>query len=324
MEQVPEGKKRELSHEEQLAYLRAKLVGNRAFQKCKGQFSYSLDFLAKGIMEESDSPTNFLKRWDEMMAAVRVMLNLFQQLKRDGMSFASGILLNMLSNKSVYFPGEHFPEEETEPLTILMLEPEKTMSLIRLLFEMNEEAFRQFCEYERWWLFENKKFVEQKIKDSLAKAEIESGFKSIINSFSPAVVEFFNGGIGFHLRSELDFFDNLGINFSFGFRSEQSEVLKHFTREEQRRIATWQIRPPKDEVSSPISLGVHPEANHSKWQTFYPSFASFGVSHNLGVVVIPSEFKTCVRITDGERGTVHPVNTYNPYGIHLWGSFRSL
>jgi len=130
-EQVPEGKVP--SREEQLSSLRQKLLGNQAFADCRGRFGF--DTLLK-VVEEADSPTQFCAKWDALSASARIMGNLLAQYRRDGWTQAYGVLKSALARRAYLLPGETIPLDQTTPLTLVILNPEVTLTVINWLLNI--------------------------------------------------------------------------------------------------------------------------------------------------------------------------------------------
>ena len=74
------------------------------------------------------------------------------------------------------------------------------------------------------------------------------------------------------------------LNFVYVFEAEQSEVLKRFSREDQNRIATWQVNLPK--VIACNYVGLHPVKFHHKLEKSQPAFVSLGTSANCGAIIL--------------------------------------
>lgn len=73
---------------------------------------------------------------------------------------------------------------------------------------------------------------------------------------------------------------------------DQAAVLSAFPRDVQYRVGTWQFHVPTamkfGSRKKHFTVALHPEAEHARWQKERPVFASRGVSHGFGAVIVPN------------------------------------
>ena len=302
---MPEEK---LNSEKQLEILRDKLMGNQAFAVCRGKLGTPITGITSNLITETNSPTNFLDEWDEFFGKARVMTNLLAQFHREGMGVAYGELFAALQSKDHFFPGETVPIEKTRPVTLLMLEPTKTIVFLRWLLEEHWVTLRDYLYWkdvekisssygqkveqpslltkQLYEEFPTLEMLARKHLDEYEGAELSSAYReTITNTFSREILK--NGD-----RAELvysqwnDHVENVGrIPFLYMFDMEQSKVLKLFSREDQKRVATWQFHLPKV-IALPIYIGLHPEEFHDDLEKVHPAFVSRGKSQGLGALTL--------------------------------------
>jgi hypothetical protein len=85
-------------------------------------------------------------------------------------------------------------------------------------------------------------------------------------------------------------------NFLFLYQGDQAELLSRFTREQQKKIATWQFRVHPNTISQinnhpsdRLKVGLHMEAEHETWRYTNTSLASLGFSQGMGGLLNPVE-----------------------------------
>jgi hypothetical protein len=83
------------------------------------------------------------------------------------------------------------------------------------------------------------------------------------------------------------------MSCAFGTAMSQSDVLALYDpRISTNLLATWQFNLPKAHrfggEGKRYVLGFHPEAEHARWKKERPAFASVGVSHGMGAIILPN------------------------------------
>ena len=309
---MPEDNK--ISSEQQLEILREKLMGNHAFAVCRGKLGSFISGKANKWITETDSPTSFLNKWDDFFGKVRVMTNLLAQFHRDGMKVAYDQLLRALESKTHFFPGETIPIEQTRPVTILMLEPKKTLIFLRWLLEEHWDTLRAFViwkdgetghnvlgrKVEKPGQLTEQLYEEFPTLETLARKHFyEYEGQELALSYKQTVTDTFRRSVLSKGRaSELpygewnDHIEYVGhIPFVYVFEMEQSEVLKLFSRKDQSRITTWQFNVPK--VLKHFYIGLHPEALHGPFEKSRPTFVSCGESCGFsGLVFVDNPLRS--------------------------------
>jgi hypothetical protein len=296
--QVPEGQT-VASKEEQLAKLREKLMGNQVFGRCRGKLGSALELVDH--VENTNSPTEFLNTWDSAVADARVMGNLLATYKRDRWMHAFDALREALYNKAYFFPGETAPLHETSPITILMLDPERTMLMLEWIVK------EHWMELNAWldkkdgtrtdvtWLsertmklFEMFPTLERRCRDRRRYNFYEGS--DLIFAHRDTVVDAFPQIRNIPMKARDFTFgqwnDHIELEaqqFLFLYEGDQGDLLANFSREEQERIGTWQFDVPK--ALRFFDIGLHPESEHERWQKEFPAFASKGTSHGLGAFI---------------------------------------
>ncbi|MEI6237921.1 MAG: hypothetical protein WCP15_00105 [bacterium] len=333
MKQVPEDKK--VNSEQQLKILRNKLMGNQAFAFCRGKLGKQVVSVAADLIAETGTPTRFLSMWDEFFGKARVMTNLLAQFNRDGMNVAYEELLSALRTDTHFFPGETVPVEQTRPVTVLMLEPEKTVSFLSWLLEEHWMSLRDYLYWkdqkpgffnkvpdkpsvltERLYAnFSKLEELARKHCSGYEGRELSEAYRQeIIDTFPEGALK--NGKVAELGRPQWnDHIEHVGdIPFIYIFEMEQFEVLKMFSREDQKRIATWQFNLPK--VITHFVIGLHPHKMHGCWKKSHPAFVSCGKSHGLaGVALVNSPLNSVAGSMPKYPVSYHSSGKSGKYGI---------
>jgi hypothetical protein len=298
MQTVPEVEVRKpvIFDDEELFALAIKLAGNHSFKQCRGKFETSIDRTVCEIIDDSPSPTIANIRLEEYLRSVMVMGNLLAKLKRDRMKRAFDELRDALRSNGHVILGETIPLEKTVPLTMLMLEPELTLDLVR--WGMGDDRHPDHT--KRIYRLLPTLQAHGKVAEMKAEgygAEIAPSYYDVLAGLPRA----FDEGIPlinpvwktFPKRSVGPGFTHLrDLYFPLAFvfiGKEQDEVLKIFDREQQKRIATWQIDAPRFLFSygnSSFHVGFHEESVHDIWLKRFPAFASKGVSAGHGAFLL--------------------------------------
>lgn len=314
--QVPEGNKKSISPEKQLDILRKHLMGNHAFAICRGQFGKQIITVTNEMLDQTQSPNALLNQWDEFCGKTRVMANLLAQFKRKGLEIALDELTRALTIEGYAIPGETIPFELTQPITILMLDPERTMLMARWIIKDNWVELNNYLDWKKGLitdfafgveslaeqLFEMFPTLEEHTR--VRRTQTDHVGLDLCRAYNDSVLFTFSEGVRHILKTaqkrrleDNQFHEHIRIGnypFLYVFQCEQSAVLSMFSREEQKRIATWQINAPKV-LGECYDVGVYPEDMHGQLHFAHPCLASKGVSHGLGaMIVIENQFRTCL------------------------------
>lgn len=318
------------------------------FQQHRGQLGVFVRFLEEifGDKESSyfcESPSQF-RRLNFFSGDLLALGNKIMQLKRQGETEFMEEVLRALRISKYLLPGEEPIDKETTPVTLLMLDPKKTIFLLRAMmpygffdelsvFVNPQQISRQWVERIRpsipkiFDLFPSlKKYVrfwteaatprEKELDRSRAADCIRSAYLvDVVTNFWPHLGElairkhfidsrqFVGDACGFDRNDsvfELDWKENqerhfktseFGSSFLYAVKGERTEVLSRFPRNLQKRIASWQLRVPKDIGYQYI--GLHEADEHLFWKKRWPIFASRGekgVSHDLGAILMPCRY----------------------------------
>lgn len=265
MKRVPEGNANAES-EQQLQALLEKLEGNQAFGMCRGKLG-GIANIMKGFMEDNTSPTAALGKWDDFFGKARVMMNTLATLQRDGQNVAFNDLFAALTDQNFLFPGEVLPVEQTRPLTLVMLEPKKTIAFLRWLLEDHWDTLRPYVfapEKERTelvtQLYAEFPSLEEQVRvfrnHGYEGKELRAAYEIDVTSTFPEKALQKGMKLELVFQQWNDHIEGMGeIPFVYLFEMEQSEVLKLFSRKNQKRIATWRLDVPKSVAVA--SIGLH-------------------------------------------------------------------
>lgn len=354
MKTVPEGvednkQKRQktvvkMSEEEQIAYLHEKLAGNKVFGRCRGNFRDLPfgEFVKRG---KSSNPTQALKFFDKWCSDRRIMLNLLVVLKRDGQGVAYRELEKVLCDRDYVMTGEDVPLEQRESGVLIVPDPEKTFLVARWMYTSRIEdgiswVSRGEGQYDRGncgsltprllEMFPNLRgiFIKNPNCSCLDSPtmELNSRIKEIwerlLDKFPRCDV--LNLFVDSHRSENFRYKSAVAI---FVKKATQSDVLKLFSREEQKTIATWGFDYPTvmtdklcyNEIFIPdIWIGFHPEDEHSQWKKQWPSFVSRGVVSGLGAVIIDKDMLGEADFCKNKsRNKYEPL--FGPYPNHCHG-----
>ncbi|MEI6057728.1 MAG: hypothetical protein WCQ60_02035 [bacterium] len=302
MKQVPEDKQT-VNTEQQLNTLREKLMGNQAFAACRGKLGPRMTDFVTQFITEAESPTGFCNRWDDFFGKARVMGNLLAQFKRDGLTTAYDELFGALHSESHLFPGEVIPIEETTPVTLVMLDPKRTFLMLKWLLEEHWDSLNAYLEWKEGrldrepsdlvkQLFEafptlEKHTTERRRRGDYEGDDLIAAYTDTVFSKFPMVttsIKLFDDRC---LLEHDQWNDHVEIGqhpFCLLLRMEQSEVLKMFSRKEQKLVATWQFNAPK--MLKNYGVGLHPESFHAGFSKSHPALVSLGLSQGFGAVIL--------------------------------------
>ena len=352
---VPEGV---ASKEEQLVSLLQSLLGHECFGRLRGKWGRSVREVIENLLDQADSPNDFCDLWDQFTADVRVVGNMLAKYRRDGWKFAEEEMLTALIYGGKHLlPGEKIPSQKTIPVTILMLDPERTLRMIHWVMgggDMDMYYVMEKGEYKNplvQKLFESFPSLKEYVGQfrEVDAALIAALYRDVMEHFPE-----YRDMQGRRLKLDADperlsSFTNVLMKVwdemqhvsvdSFGFVvfGKQDEVLRRFSRDKQKRIATWQLHLPrsllteakKKQVSFAdqfaqqsadrfprlhLDIGFFPEAEHARWTELYPNMTSRGVAYGLGVMAAVGGMRK-TQLTE----TAFPVtNPKKPEELRFW------
>jgi len=301
--------------EDQLAFIRQKLLGNEAFARLRGRMAqpFSLGMLGHCI-DAANSPTDFCRQWDEFSSDARIIGNILACCKREGYTWAFNQIDEALRVPTHCFPGETIPFHLTESCTVLIVDFPQMLKAIRWIRCVG--SVYSLDRYVRGY-FDNKpesitawpnKLDYLLTKDLFEALPILFGHVRKRISVYPYVgqelVDAYEGKVfkdfdraklmenGRRLLLAHDAFNReLEVwegCFGYLIHEDQGKVLARFSREEQKRIATWTVRLPKASIEKDNSFLVcfHPENGHERWKGATNIYASPGYHDGYGVALL--------------------------------------
>jgi hypothetical protein len=140
--QVPE-ERDPIGSLKQIEQLLERLAGHQVFGRRRGTLNYFAFKIAE-MVEEAETPSQFLKIWDEFSGDMRVLGNMLAQEHRDGNFAACNALVEALANSNYRFPGEAIPVQKTSPLTLVMFEPHKTFAMLNWIMQGRRSDIRRY------------------------------------------------------------------------------------------------------------------------------------------------------------------------------------
>ncbi|MEI6553945.1 MAG: hypothetical protein WCO09_05250 [bacterium] len=300
-----------------------RIAGNDSFGKCRGEFG-DLDVFS---MLSLSNPTQTLKALDEAVAPIRVMLHLLARLKRDGWTHAYNELLAALIHRDHIFTGEVVPIEAREDGTLVIVDLEDTLLLLRWLYttdycgdiipyvrgenpdrglygSLTKQTFERFPSI-RDELVERVKYTNGYRDTAMfvnppaylfGLEKLDQAWKTLEKFYRPIKYQQRISLIADYVNTD-GHWSNRGIVAIFITGVSQKEVISSFPRSEQDRISTWQFKFPKIHsqglcwgiVGPNMLIGLHPESEHQKWCDIHPSYISHGVTHGLGAIMLTKD-----------------------------------
>lgn len=352
---VPEGV---ASKEVQLDTLLQSLLGHQGFSRLRGKCGRSVSEVIENLLEKADSPNDFCNLWDQFAADVRVLGNMLAKYRRDGWAVAEKEMFAALTyyGGKHLLPGEKIPAQKTVPVTVVMLDPERTLRMIHwivagdnmdMYYVMKKGEYKNPLVQKLFESFPSLKEYMGQFREVDA-ALIAALYRDVMEHF-PEYREMQGRRLKIDADPErLSSFTNVFMHVwdemqhvsvdSFGFVvfGKQNEVLRRFSREQQKRIGTWQLHLPralltdskKAQVSfadqfaqqsashrfSRLEIGFFPEAEHARWTELYPNMTSRGIAYGLGAMAAVGGMRN-TQLTE----TAFPVtNPKKPEELRFW------
>lgn len=298
---------------DELEALALKLAGHQAFAECRGNIR-SIQNIFEDLVRKSKTPSEFREKFDVFFGKVRAMGVLLSRLRRDGRMLAYGELWKALTLDDFVLTHEAVPLDKTIPFTILMLEPVKTLvlakwmacaqtyNLLRFVGKMprveapvpgpgvrTSELFNVFPGLRDRVLKNHERGGDNGAELHAEYSELLGNLEKRLASVAIPLASDHAGPLLFSADG-----GGSGANFSFPLafmfvNMKQHEVLGLFSREQQTRVATWQLNIPTLIARGRLdwtNVSLHPEADQPLAQKLMPSFTSVGVSHGYGAVML--------------------------------------
>ena len=317
--QVPEVPQTiEVPKERQIGDLISQLEMNATFRRHRGQLCHGAQFLSK-LASEAKSPAAFCKNWNALTGDLRILGNMMAKLSRDDREFALRELVGALSDPDHLFPGESHPIEKTVPVTLLMLDPARTLLMVKWILECHWMDLANYIGEKRNLkidgtfyrgkrreiteaLFARFPSLEEEFEWRIQRGDLYEG-PDLLRSHHREVDEKYGhlqgnsprfGGkksraLAIELPQYNDHLEITGASFAYLVEADQKEVLSFFTREEQKTVATWQFRVLPESVDHrwDIRVGIHPEDEHGHWERECVGATSLGFSQGFGALIQP-------------------------------------
>lgn len=305
------------SREKQLELLREKLTDNNAFKYCRRYFrKSSYSFLGVNTL-----PSKVVSDWSDHGKSVGVMLSLLAKLRRDGHEHAYSELYNALVyGKTI--EGESFPLDQTTPVTAVIFDPYITLPMIIWGLTHSVDDLEKFARNRHAKhtddvlskLYSILPDLEENLSEweKTTRFSHENRFQGLMQSYN--ATKWWRGDgcltkvLSYGARDEvlLRLYNSDQNNivavrrYLFGMLlhgERQNDVLGCIPRDQQHRVATWRFDIPTLHInsmqgggsSSNFSLCIHPEDEHEKWKTKYPSLVSKGFQHGFGAIMLPRD-----------------------------------
>ena len=199
------------------------------------------------------------------------------------------------------------PIDQTTPITILIFDFKKMLSLFKWIINGNSNDLDEMFQGKRSKYFEhslameffenfpnllhhvNRRLVggEYPGRDILSAyhEDVLSPFWEKINDFPTLTKVGMEMLLGSYNKDlEISGLFSILPRFAFLFRESQKEVLSRFSREEQEHISTWQFQAPIIWLDAP-KVCFYPEPSHEK-MIYQGGVTSHGFSHGYGAILV--------------------------------------
>ncbi len=320
--QVPES--------EQLQRLKEALAKYAVIRKYRGKAKATMSSFCVGLVEKTSSPTEFCSMWDAFSGEMRVIGNVLAQFRRDKMDTACAHLVKALEDPLHRFPFENRLPVPTKPITVIVLDPKRTFAMLRWLMlghwmdlnsyldgkstPLSKILFKSFPTLEEHSLVRRKEQdyegwdLERAFQDSITEPfEVSGGLKRL-KSQPHCCLPLVHGQWNDHVE--------IGDQvFAYVVDGDQAAALSLFSRDEQKRIGSWQFDIPESlfrgkatfsqDLWAPI--GFHLEGEHEAWGREYPDWVSTSVNHGWGAILFGNEGR-------GEKWSCKSLDGVSHYG----------
>ncbi|MBL7022255.1 hypothetical protein ISR92_03000 [Patescibacteria group bacterium] len=261
-------------------------------------------------LENSGSPTQFCNDWDITSTDIRVIGNMIAQCKRDGQDIIADVMSKALLDRAYQLPGETIPVEETQPITIVVLDFEKTLEMIKWIRCAHWMSLNNYLDEPTLI----RRDIDMKLTDRLfntfpslyehaLRRKSQGGYEGpeLVSAFRDDVLDKFHNNVtskGGQLGIKFDTYNShLEINslvLARIFLGDQAQVLSKFTRQEQELITTWTVNTPSVLVEesglNTLMFGFHPEKTHQIWSDSNNCYSSLGCSNDYGVTIFNKRY----------------------------------
>lgn len=300
------------SDDEQRRMLAEKLSNHEDFARLRhGQHNDLIVWIEK-LIEQVDSPTQFLTEFDGLVKSARVIGDIFAQMWRDDHRTATYELRRALLEKGFLLTGETVSPDKLRPVTILIFDLIQTLAVAKWVVcgwsdkewqeltdrkkEPNDTAFDRllqiFPELDRTrgsqnlgdGQMDNAFMVAALYKASALNPYLENvaRLKQTIKCWPLTFMQNIN------LYNRVKFGQTNWPVFGLLLEADQDEVLKVFSRDDQADLSTWRCEIPKTFDLSDIGVGLYLENDQSLWHRIGICQSS-GFSGGYGAAVMSQQ-----------------------------------
>lgn len=297
---------KQVPEDDQMKVLEEFVTGNRAFAKLRGKLVGSIAGTVGDIVSSTSSPTEFLQQYDEFVATVRIIGNKLACFRRDGMVLAERQLTKALQARDHRLPFEATAPCPKQPFTVVMLDPERTLAMIRWLTMEFWKTLEDYLDGNRESSITNELFQAFPTLEANSRRRLQQGSfvgGDLVNSWIQTVEYAFDveSRTKFGKLSPRELFLSLsqyddhieiskvwsGRPYAYVVSGTQADVLSCFSREQQSLVGTWQLNVPDTmPLHSYGEIGFHIESEHSAWTEENPDYVSVSVNHGMGVIAL--------------------------------------
>lgn len=291
--------------------------GNTDFEdvrgKCGDTFLATTDaamLTKEGNAQAPSAGVRDLKKFFISFANVR---NKIAQLERDGYTLAAHEAREALKYPDYRMLGEISPICGTTPVTLVMLNPELTLWLLEhyqfggyrkkdLDAWNTPEAIRDALFYEFYQhSYEWAAIASSTVCASLAVRGDELlkrilGQRSSERAASKPTITYLKMSVRLPDAPKNK---NLAFDssyFAIACPASKHNILRCFTKQEQRRIALWEFHLPRTYAQweeKELHFGLHQQGEHEYWMRKYAPLCSLNRTHGYGAIAYPGEAYSC-------------------------------
>ncbi len=281
---------KKLDGSQQMKLLLGELWSNReSLNACRGLLGLPQVEIFKKWIADEPSVSKVAEKWKSMTTHYRVMLYYLAKLKRDGDDKAFQQLEKALESPQYIMDMEEFPIEETRPVTVLMLQPEATWTMIWMMTSdyhcrwQWKHIRRHFPEFPKL----RSKFNRSTTRNNRRGQEYVLAYReAITDQVDPIALE---GAEDLFLESnqiQKEVPSKIPLAYLFD-GLDASRVMARFNLEKGWGVAMWEFQIPK--FLQAFKVGLHPENCHAQWRVAHPSLVSIRTESDFGGLILPVE-----------------------------------
>lgn len=283
--------------------------GNTDFENVRGKCGSRFLIVTDARMQNDDgtamAPSAGVESLKKFLTSFANIKNKIAQLERDEYTLAAHEAREALERPGYRMLGETEPFEEMVPVTLVMFNPHLVLPILtlpkvpdipdsfinaELPGEVQGDSWRTYWSESQVYmkLSKQKEVFTGKLKKHFADEDIYEEFLRKSSLGKSSVLP--------HKRGQTQKEQWFKHFFALVFHDVKSNVLRHFSHEEQKHIATWQFYLPKiyaRKRTSRIQFGLHLEAEHTYWKKIRLPFCSAESNHGYGAIAYPGEAYHC-------------------------------